>query len=132
MRPQHRRSTVAAAALALAISIVHAGGAQTEGNQQNLDLPKLQNPYRTVNGNVWVVDAGVVDGVKGNQITKYSPDGKILLELGKAGVRGTNESRDLFNEPSDLVIAPNGDVYVADGHINTKSNRRIVHLTKDG
>ncbi len=81
-------------------------------------------------GNVWIVDAGVVDGVKGNQIIKYAPDGRILLELGKPGVRGTGPGE--FNEPSDLAIAPNGDLYVADGHINTQSNRRIVHLTKDG
>lgn len=81
-------------------------------------------------GNLWVVDAGVVDGVKGNQIFKMSPDGRVLLSLGKPGVRGTTP--DLFNEPSDLAIAPNGDLYVADGHINPQSNRRIVHLTKEG
>ncbi len=83
-------------------------------------------------GNVWIIDAGVVEGVKGSQIFKYSPDGRVLLELGKPGVRGTNSSRDLFNEPSDLAIAPNGDLYIADGHINTASNRRIVHTTKEG
>ena len=83
-------------------------------------------------GNLWIVDAGVVDNVKGSQIFKYSPDGRVLLTLGRAGVRGTNASQDLFNEPSDIAIAPNGDLYVADGHINTQSNRRIVHLTKDG
>ena len=83
-------------------------------------------------GNVWIVDAGVVENVKGNQIFKYSPDGRVLLALGKPGIRGTNASQDLFNEPSDIAIAPNGDLYVADGHINVQSNRRIVHLTKDG
>ena len=81
-------------------------------------------------GNLWIVDAGVVDNVKGNQIIKYSPDGRVLLELGKPGVRGTTP--DLFNEPSDIAIAPNGDLYVADGHINTNSNRRILHLDKNG
>jgi sugar lactone lactonase YvrE len=80
--------------------------------------------------NLWIVDAGVVENVKGNQIFKYSPTGQLLLTLGKPGVRGTTP--DLFNEPSDLAIAPNGDLYVADGHINTESNRRIVHLSKDG
>ena len=83
-------------------------------------------------GNVWIVDAGIVEGVKGSQIFKYTPDGRLLLELGKAGVRGTNDSKDLFNEPSDLAIAPNGELWVADGHIDTRSNRRIVHLTKEG
>ena len=83
-------------------------------------------------GNLWIVDAGMVDNVKGSQIFKYSPDGRVLLTLGKPGVRGSNTSPDLFNEPSDIAIAPNGDLYVADGHINTASNRRIVHLTSGG
>lgn len=80
--------------------------------------------------NMWIVDAGVVENGKGNQLFKYSPTGQLLLTLGRPGVRGTTP--DLFNEPSDLAIAPNGDLYVADGHINTDSNRRIVHLSKDG
>src|SRR3954454_9586284 len=83
-------------------------------------------------GNLWIVDAGIVEGVKGSQIFKYTPDGRLLLSLGKPGVRGTNDSKDLFNEPSDVAIAPNGDLYVADGHISPQSNRRIVHLTRDG
>lgn len=80
--------------------------------------------------NIWVVDAGVEDGVKGNQIFKFNQLGEILLELGKPGIRG--EAPDLFNEPSDLAIAPNGDLYIADGHINPESNRRIVHLSPEG
>jgi sugar lactone lactonase YvrE len=83
-------------------------------------------------GNLWIVDAGVVANVKGSQIFKYAPDGRLLLALGKPGIRGTNTSKDLFNEPSDIAIAPNGDLYVADGHIAAESNRRILHLTKDG
>jgi sugar lactone lactonase YvrE len=81
-------------------------------------------------GNLWIVDAGVVEGVKGNQIFKYSPDGRLLLALGKPGIRGTTP--DLFNEPSDLALAPNGDLFIADGHIAAQSNGRIVHMTKDG
>ena len=81
-------------------------------------------------GNLWIVDAGVVDNVKGSQIFKFSPEGKVLLALGKPGVRGTAPG--LFNEPSDLAIAPNGDLWIADGHINRQSNRRIVHMTSDG
>jgi NHL repeat len=71
---------------------------------------------------MWIVDAGVVENVKGNQIFKYSPSGELLMTLGKPGVRGTTP--DLFNEPSDLAIAPNGDLYIADGHINVESNRQ--------
>lgn len=80
--------------------------------------------------NIWVVDAGVEDGVKGNQIFKFNPQGEILIELGRPGIRG--EAPGLFNEPSDLAIAPNGDLYIADGHINPDSNRRILHLSPEG
>jgi NHL repeat len=80
--------------------------------------------------NLWIVDAGIVANVKGSQIFKFSPDGKLLLTLGKPGIRGT--AAGLFNQPSDLTIAPNGDIYVADGHIEAESNGRVVHLSKDG
>lgn len=83
-------------------------------------------------GNLWVIDAGVEEGKKGSQIFKYSPDGRVLLTLGKPGVRANETSQDLFNEPSDLAVAPNGDIYVADGHIAKESNGRIVHLDKNG
>jgi hypothetical protein len=80
--------------------------------------------------NIWVVDAGVEDGVKGNQIFKFNQRGEILIELGRPGIRGVAPG--LFNEPSDLAIAPNGDLYIADGHINPESNRRILHLSPEG
>jgi DNA-binding beta-propeller fold protein YncE len=201
--PYRRPAAAAVLALAIAATVSLGAGAQPGGIHQNLQLPALPNPYRTIydivtmppgramgstnainvdskgniwvfercgvnscaestvdpilqfdpsgklirsfgagkfvfphgvefdaDGNVWIVDAGVVDNVKGSQIFKYSPDGRLLLSLGRPGIRGT--APDLFNEPSDLAIAPNGDLYVADGHINPASNRRIVHLTKAG
>ena len=51
---------------------------------------------------------------KGHQVFKFSPDGKLLLTLGKAGVAGSGP--DEFNAPSAVVVAPNGDIFVADGH----------------
>jgi sugar lactone lactonase YvrE len=83
-------------------------------------------------GNIWVTDAS--DGVnavrnKGHQVFKFSPDGQVLLALGKAGVFG--DGRDMFNRPSDVLVAPNGDVFVADGH-GGSSNARIVKFSKDG
>jgi streptogramin lyase len=79
-------------------------------------------------GNIWVTDGQGKDG-KGQQVFKFSPDGKVLLTLGKAGVAGTGP--DTFNMPSAVAIAPNGDVFVADGH-GGDSNSRIVKFTKDG
>jgi len=79
-------------------------------------------------GNVWVTDADGKDG-KGHQVFKFAPDGRVLLTLGKAGVAGS--APDLFNRPSAVTTAPNGDVYVADGH-GGESNARIVKFSKDG
>ena len=79
-------------------------------------------------GNVWVTDARGREG-KGHQVFKFSPDGKLLMTLGKAGVTG--DGPDVFNQPSDVAVAANGDVFVADGH-DENSNARIVKLTKDG
>ncbi len=79
-------------------------------------------------GNVWVTDARVRDG-KGNQVFKFSPDGKLLLTLGKAGVAG--EGPDVFNQPSDVAVAAGGEIFVADGH-DEDTNARIVKFTKDG
>jgi sugar lactone lactonase YvrE len=78
--------------------------------------------------NVWVTDGDGKNG-KGHQVLKFSPDGKVLLTLGKAGVAG--DAPDTFNKPSDVAVAPNGDIFVADGH-GGDTNARIVKFTKDG
>src|SRR5436190_7072628 len=57
--------------------------------------------------NVWITDRGL------HQVLKFSPDGKLLLELGKKGVAGDNNSTDALNGPSDVVIARNGDIFVS-------------------
>jgi len=80
-------------------------------------------------GNIWVTDGQGTPG-KGHQVFKFSPDGKVLLTLGKAGVAG--DGQDTFNQPSSVAIAPNGDIFVADGHDPGKGNARIVKFTKDG
>lgn len=80
--------------------------------------------------NLWLIDAGVVEGEKGNQIFKFTQDGELLLTLGEPGIRGDGPGQ--FNEPADLAIGPDGSLYIVDGHINPNSNRRIVHLTAEG
>jgi DNA-binding beta-propeller fold protein YncE len=83
-------------------------------------------------GNVWVTDLIGKNG-KGQQAIKFSPDGKELMRLGKAGVAGSGN--DEFNAPSAALVAPNGDIFVADGHgvINKAvTNDRIAKFSKDG
>ena len=65
-------------------------------------------------GNVWVADSRGAEG-KGSVVVKFSPDGKVLLTLGKPGVRGNPP--EALTDPTDVVTdSRNGDVYVAESH----------------
>jgi sugar lactone lactonase YvrE len=97
--------------------------------------------------NIWVTDCGVKNG-KGNQVFKISPQGEVLMTLGKKGVLGGTP--DNFYGPTDVVISPSGEVFVADGHAalslgggdfygfskgdtGTKTSRmRVLKFSKDG
>ena len=72
-------------------------------------------------GGIWASDPNR------NLVYKFSADGKLLMTLG-TGARGDNTSRDAFTRPAGLSIAKNGDVFVADGYVNS----RIVHFDKNG
>ena len=63
----------------------------------------------------------------GHQVYKYSPDGKLLLTLGKAGGAA---APDYFYAPNDIQTAPNGDIFVAEGH--GAGNNRIIKFDKTG
>jgi DNA-binding beta-propeller fold protein YncE len=84
--------------------------------------------YVDRDNNVWVTDGKAANGT-GHTAIKFSPDGKVLMTLGTPGVAGTDEHH--FNAPSDVVVAPNGDIFIADGH-GDNTNARIVKFSKDG
>src|SRR5262249_6950457 len=82
-------------------------------------------------GNIWVTDGNdnrprpargaaaaspppMPDTRVGHQVIKFSPDGKVLMTIGKAGVAGNPP--DALTEPNDVVVAPNGDIFIAEGH----------------
>jgi DNA-binding beta-propeller fold protein YncE len=79
-------------------------------------------------GNLWVTDARGENG-KGHQVFKFDADGNVLMTLGKAGVSGSGP--DLFDQPTDVLVGPDGTIFVTDSHRNGKNNR-VVKLTKDG
>lgn len=84
-------------------------------------------------GNVWVTDAvankHIQDKARGHQVVKFSPEGEVLMVLGTPGESGSGQ--DHFDRPSDVVVAKNGDVFVADGH-SRNSNNRVVKFSSDG
>jgi hypothetical protein len=73
-------------------------------------------------GSLWAVDTN--DSV----IHKFDADGKALLTIGKKGVQGDDTSHDSFNRPATLGFGNNGDVFVADGYVNS----RVVQFDKNG
>jgi DNA-binding beta-propeller fold protein YncE len=97
-------------------------------------------------GNVWVVDGRSVnererrlypqDAGKGHTVVKFSPGGKVLLTIGKAGVAG--DPPDALTEPNSIVVAPNGDLFIAEGHsgqgaaAKPDTVARISKFTQDG
>jgi sugar lactone lactonase YvrE len=88
-------------------------------------------------GNVWVTDwQGNDAGTRGHQVIKFSPEGDVLLRLGEAGVPGDGPGQ--LNEPNDVITAPNGDIFVGDGHsgqyggLPPDKTGRIVKYDKDG
>ena len=89
-------------------------------------------------GNVWATDfAGNEAGTKGHQVIKFSPEGEVLMTLGKAGMAGSDPG--LLNQPCDVITAPNGDIFVSDGHSGqgnlpppAGATGRIVKFNSDG
>lgn len=76
-------------------------------------------------GFLWITDGRARNGM-GQQVFKYTRDGKLVMTLGTRGVSG--DGPDQFNGPCDVAVAANGDIFVADGHVNS----RIVKFSKDG
>lgn len=86
-------------------------------------------------GNVWATDGEGPDGEdprrdgKGHQVFKFSPEGNVLMTLGKPGVAGDGHYE--FNQPSSVLVAPDGNIFVGDGH-GGASNSRIMKYSASG
>src|SRR3954451_4879449 len=83
--------------------------------------------------NIWTVDEG------SNMITKFSPDGKVLMVIGSKPpiVEGATAYRVgpnppaqkyLFCRPTDVGWDPQGNIFVSDGYCNN----RVVKYDKNG
>jgi len=71
-------------------------------------------------GNVWLVDSGL------HVVRKYTPEGKLLLTIGTPGEPGDDTTH--LNRPTDVAVAPGGDLFVTDGY----GNDRVVHFDQGG
>ena len=89
-------------------------------------------------GNVWVADARAAspeeltrfpgEGNKGSAVVKFSAEGKVLMTLGKPGVRGNPP--EALTDPTDVVTdASNGDVYVAESHTDVAATNLVGRIS---
>jgi sugar lactone lactonase YvrE len=78
---------------------------------------------------LWITD-GHVGGGKGDDVLEYDQSGKLLRTLGKPGVSG--DGPDTLHEPNAVLVAPNGDIFVAEGHSVGKGNARVIKFDPDG
>jgi len=86
-------------------------------------------------GNIWATDVGA------HTVMKLSPKGEVLMTLGtkgKAGAWDEAASAHLFNEPNDIAIAPNGDIFISQGHTpgagrgGVQQNPGVLKFDKNG
>jgi DNA-binding beta-propeller fold protein YncE len=87
--------------------------------------PKAQWPrsehgiYIDPEGNVWLAGNAEED----NQILKFTPEGKFLMQIGRAGKSEGSNSRTQLGRPAHMVMDPKAqELYVADGY----GNRRVI------
>lgn len=73
-------------------------------------------------GSLWATDSAA------HVVHKFAADGRLLMTLGRKGVAGDNASRDAFNQPNHVAIAPDGSIYVSDGY----QNARVVQFSATG
>jgi hypothetical protein len=84
--------------------------------------------------NIWTVDEGT------NMVVKFNPEGRVLMTLGRRpeaviGIEPTPATPSptpaepyRFNRPADITWDPAGNIFVADGYINS----RIAKYDKNG
>jgi sugar lactone lactonase YvrE len=115
----------------------------------------IQSPHGITvdkDGNVWITDCSCTLGGRGvqpapseargsggsaqtppavgHQIYKFSPSGKLLMTLGKAG--GGRDTA-FFWQPNDVLVAPSGDIFVDEGHSSSATApARVFKFSKDG
>jgi sugar lactone lactonase YvrE len=81
-------------------------------------------------GNLWAGDVGA------HTVRKFSRDGQVLLTLGTAGEAGEwNEATGshTLNQPNDVAVADNGDIFISEGHTpGPKGDARVLKFDKTG
>src|SRR5688572_15020500 len=82
-------------------------------------------------GNLWATDVGA------HTAMKFTPQGELLLTLGVKGQAGTWDEaagERKLNQPNDIAVAANGDVFIVQGHTPglTRGDARVLKFDRTG
>jgi streptogramin lyase len=80
-------------------------------------------------GHIWVTDAKAA-GDKGNDVLEFDRNGKLLRTIGKPD--GSGSGSVTLHLPSAVLVAPNGEIFIADGHDPGEIHARIVKFDRNG
>jgi DNA-binding beta-propeller fold protein YncE len=102
--------------------LLRSWGGLSSGPESGYEWPRNEHGIHIdKDGNVWVAGNGKDD----HQILRFTPEGKFLQQIGKAGSTGGSNSSTQLGRPAHMVTDDaTGEIYVADGYLN----RRIVVL----
>ena len=76
----------------------------------------------SADGHVYCADDGR------HTITKWTPEGELVLTIGRPDEPAERFSGEPFNRPTDMVVAPDGTIFVTDGY----GNARVHHYSGEG
>jgi DNA-binding beta-propeller fold protein YncE len=71
-------------------------------------------------GQIWITD------LRRHVVQKYTPEGELLQTIGTLDQPGCDEHH--FDKPTDMAIAPGGDIFITDGY----GNNRVVRCDPNG
>ena len=74
-------------------------------------------------GNVWTADQ------RRHQVLKFDSEGELLMTIGEKGRSGAPP---LLAEPTDVIVAANGDIFITEGHNFANGANRVSKYAADG
>jgi NHL repeat-containing protein len=91
------------------------------------DAPAAPQPAQPAPGAAATRVGPLPGSTRGHQVFKFSPEGKLLMTLGKAGGAA---APDYFYQPDDILVAPGGDIFISEGHGG--ANSRVLKFNREG
>jgi sugar lactone lactonase YvrE len=99
----------------------------TDGQDDAPAPPAAPQPAQPAPGAAATRSGPLPGSTRGHQVFKFSPEGKLLMTLGKAGGAA---APDYFYQPDDILVAPNGDIFISEGHGG--ANSRGLKFNREG